>query len=399
MDVQQYRRDFPIVKRYNFLDHANMAPSPVQVVQAVTRLMNEKASDAYMMWDRWRRQIDQARENIAKIIGATKEGIWFVNNATDGVNIVANSIDWQPGDNVVMSDIEFPSVVYPFLRKRGRIEVRYAPSRISDGEGASVPIDGYERLVNDRTKVVCVSTVDFAFGIKHDLRRIAGIAHSHGAIVLADGSQSAGAYPMDVAADGVDVLTLGGQKWMLAPSAGGIFYMDPRLYATYQPPNIGWMSVESPLDQLRSDYTKGFELAKDATRFATGHLNYPGIIGLWAASNYLLRVRMEMIESRIMDLTTALMDGLDELGLPLLTPKPRDSRAGIVSFQVEEPDDLIGKLRTSRIVVSGAIQTKGRGLRVSPHFYNTKAEVEELVEAIGKILRKKRGTRRKGTTV
>jgi len=114
-------KEFPITKSFNFLDHANMSPSPIQVLRAVNELMREKAAFSYMKFDKWIAIIEKLRDSTSTMIGASRHGIWFVNNTSDGINILANGTDWKKGDSVVMSDIEFPSVVYPFVKRRDRI--------------------------------------------------------------------------------------------------------------------------------------------------------------------------------------------------------------------------------------------------------------------------------------
>jgi len=362
-----------------------MSPSPVQVAKAVDSVMRNKVEDAYLQLERWNEEIEKTRDNCSKLLGVQRDGVWFVNSTSDGMSIIANGIDWERGDNVVMPDIEFPSNVYPFLRKKDLIEVRYARASYED-EGVEVPLEEVETLVDDHTKVLCVSAVDFAFGIKYDLKRLAEIAHPHNAMFVVDGSQAVGAVRMKGAEDMVDVITLGGQKWTLAPSAGGIFYMNPKLIEKFRPSNVGWMSIDSPKDQLTRQYTEHFEFAKDARRFATGHLNFPGIIGLGASSKYLLDVGITEIQNEIEKLTTYLIRGLDELGFRLLTPRNPRHRAGIVSFAIDNPQSVIEFLKGFKIIVSGASQTKGRGVRVSPDFYNTEAEVHALLRKLRQLL-------------
>lgn len=379
LKLANIRKDFPITKRFDFLDHANMSPSPLQVVSALDRLMKDKAAFAYMKWDAWSAALERARSNIASILGASKEGVWFANNTSDGINIVANGIQWTKGDNVVIPEIEFPSVVYPFLKRRGLIDVRYASADYGES-GVRVPISEFERLVDDRTRVVGLSSVDYGFGTRYDLRKIARVAHKHGAMLLVDASQSAGAVQMRVDDDGADIVAFGGQKWTFAPSGGGVFYMNPKRYSEFVPPNVGWFSVKDPMQQIVQDYTKRYELAPDARRFATGHLNFPGIVGLSASTQYLLDTGFSEIEERHLHLSGYLHKLLTESGFKTLTPGEKSARAGIMSFRISNPASVIETLKTKKIIVSGALQTRGRGIRVSPAFYNTDEEVERLVE-------------------
>lgn len=358
-----------------------MSPSPVQVARAVSQVMREKVLYSHLKFEGWLSKVEDARKNVGTILGGKKEGVWFVNNTSDGINIVASGIEWKKGDSVVMSNIEFPSVVYPFLKRRGLIEVKYAQAKFSD-EGVDVPLSEFERLIDDRTRVVCVSAVDYRFGIRYDLRKISEIAHRHGALVVVDGSQCVGAVQMHADADGADVVTLGGQKWTFAPSAGGIFYMNPKLFPQFTPPFVGWFSVADPMNQIVGPYTEKYEITTDGRRFATGHLNFPGIIGLAASTQYLLDVGLSKIEERNMELSERLQRRLTEVGFKLLTPREKSKHAAIVSFAIQDPVEAIASLKSKKIIVSGALQTGGRGIRASPDFYNTDAEVDLLVRSL-----------------
>lgn len=360
-----------------------MSPSPIQVVKIVAAFMKQKAEQSYVAFSTWNENVERARDNCSKILEVPREGVWFVNNTSEGMNIIANGVKWKQGDNVVMPNIEFPSNVYPFLRRKGQIDINYVEANYSS-EGVSVPIGEFEKLVNDNTRVVCVSAVDFGFGIRFDLREISDIAHRHGAMLVVDASQSAGVIQMHGRSDGIDVITLGGQKWTLAPSGGGILYMSPEILREFEPPSVGWNGVESPGDQMLRNYTQHYELAKDARKFALGHLNFPGIIGLKGATDYLLRIGISNIEKEVMRLTRKLIVGLKELRLSLLSPDEDRSRAGIVSFGFNEPAKVVESLMRKKVLISGAVQTRGRGLRVSPNFYNTDLEIDSLLTLINK---------------
>jgi selenocysteine lyase/cysteine desulfurase len=383
LNLSRYRKDFPVTRRFVFLDHANMSPSPVQVGRAVNKLMKEKMEYAHLKFDVWGAQVEQARQNVARILDGRKEGVWFANNTSDGINIIANGVEWRKGDNVVMPNIEFPSVVYPFLKRKATTELRYAKADYAE-DGVQVPVSEFERLVDDRTRVVCLSSVDYGFGCRYDLKAVAEVAHRHGSILLVDASQAAGAVQMNLGSDGVDVVAFGGQKWTFAPSAGGVFYMNPEMFPKFTPPFVGWFSVADPMNQILTNYTEGFEIAPDARRFATGHPNFPGIIGLAASSQYLLDVGFARVEARGLEVSGYLMKRLREAGFGILTPAEDRKRACIVSFTIPDGNAVIESLKKRRIIVSGYLQTRRRGIRVSPAFYNTNAEIDAFVESLPK---------------
>lgn len=381
MDIEKYRREMPIVDHYTFLDHANMSPSPRQVLDTVKKVMEGKVNHAYLPLNDLNKQVETTREDVAKLLGASrKEEIWFMNTASMGLSVTSNMQKWNKNDNVVLSDLEFPSNVYPWLKlqKKG-VEVRYTKSSFDSNGAINVSLNEFEKLIDDRTKVVAVSSVDYQYGYKFNLKRISEIAHEHGALVVVDACQSVGAMRTRAKEDDVDIITFGGQKWTLAPSAGGGFFIKNELISQFEPPNIGWLSVTRSKKRIsESNYKTKYTLREDAMRFAHGHLNYLCILGFGASTKFLLDAGIGNIEKRVLNLNRRLMEKLADMDYQIMTPRDDEKRAGIVSFKIDDSEKKIEKLRRKNILVS----LRGPGIRVSPHFYNNEEEIYRLLNEI-----------------
>jgi selenocysteine lyase/cysteine desulfurase len=207
-DIQKIREKFPVTKNKVFLNHSAYSPLPQPVVDVMKRY-NE---------DLCRFEIDESayslgQEYFAKLISAEKDEIALVQNTSTGLNIIANMLDYPKGSNIVTTDLEYPSVVYPWLKKRLGVEVRYVKN--VDGK---ILVEDVEKTVDDKTVAIAISHVEYVNGFRHDLKALAEVAHEYGAYLVVDGIQSLGAMPSDVRKDNVDFLTASCYKWLFGPA-------------------------------------------------------------------------------------------------------------------------------------------------------------------------------------
>jgi len=371
VELEAYREEFPITRTWAYLNHAAVAPLPRRVVRAMRRFLQarQRGELGLKVWPP--PVMAEARALAARLVNASTEEIAFLGSTSDGLNLAAQALPIAPGENVILCDMEFPANVYPWLnlQKRG-VEVRIVPH----DRGGLTP----ERLaacLDERTRVVAVSSVQFLSGFRADLPALARLAHEAGAVLVVDAIQSLGVIPMDVRAAGVDILAANGAKWLLAPIGITILYVRREWIERLQPVYAYYRAIPSPEPYLRYDWTT---LRPDAGRFEPSSPNVDGIYGLHAALSLLLEVGIERIQARVLDLTDRLLEGLEALGLEILTPREREARAGIVSFRTADVLRDYGRLRKARVLVS----LREGYLRVSPHFYNTPAEVDRLLEVL-----------------
>jgi selenocysteine lyase/cysteine desulfurase len=270
--------------------------------------------------------------------------------------------------------LEYPSVPYVWLRKKLGVKVRYVKN-----VNGKILLSDVEKAVDDETVAVAVSHVEYFNGFRNDLRALSEIAHEHGAYLIVDAIQSAGAVRIDVKRDDVDFLTAACYKWLLGPPGAGYLYVKEELIEKSEPPFVGWRSVKPEVFET-IDFWEIWKLrlSETASRFEVGSPSFISLVGVTEALKLLLNVGMENVERRILMLTGRLREAVENLGLKLQTPEEQQYRSGIVNFKIAEPEEVADNLGSKGIVVSA----RAHGIRVSPHFYNTEEEIDRLIDEI-----------------
>jgi len=370
-----FRKEFPITNHFVYLDHAGVSPVSLRVKENVNRFMQTATGETHFDYSLWGNRIEEVRASCAKLIGAEVEEVAFVKNTSHGISIVASGLDWSDGDNVIVFEKEFSSNIYPWLNLKDQgVEVRFIPLR-----DERILFDDIEDLIDSRTKLISISSVQSVNGFKIDLNRLGRLCKSKGILFFVDAIQSLGAVTMDVIECGADFLSADGHKWLLAPEGIGIFYCRKGLASRLKTNLVGWKSVENDHDFENIE----FKLKNNALRFEEGSFNTIGIYGLGAAVDFLLEIGVDNIEKRVYELGDLIINEAEKRGLLLKTPKHPDERGGIISFAGNfDPKEVTEKLFERSIVVN----YRGGGLRIAPHFYNTEAEILKLFEALDKIL-------------
>jgi len=370
-DVRRLREQFPVTKNKVFLNHAAQSPLPKPVVEAMREFMEGFSETGVMNND-----LDEPKRLFAKLIGATShDEIAYVTNTSTGLNIAAHMLNYQPDSNVVTTDLEYPSVVYPWLSPKLGVKVRYVKN-----VGGKILLSDMERAVDDKTVAVAVSHVKYVNGFRHDLRSLADIAHEHGAYLIVDAIQSAGVVPIDVERDNVDFLTTGCYKWLLGPAGAGFLYLRQGLIDEFEPPFIGWASVKPEVFETIEFWDIwNLQLATTASRFEVGWPSVYSLVGAAVAVKLLLDAGIPNIEKRVLALTSRLIDAVKQRGLKLQTPEePLECRSGVVNFLIDRPQERVERLEEKGIIVSA----RAHGIRVSPHFYNTEEEIDRLIDEL-----------------
>ncbi|MFO1462604.1 MAG: aminotransferase class V-fold PLP-dependent enzyme [bacterium] len=378
-EIRRWRELFPVTREWVYFNHAGVAPISLRVAEAAAAFNREALQHGYTQAGRWHKRIEEIRGACARLIGADPEEIAFVKNTSHGISLVAQGLDLKEGDEVILSEAEFPSNVYPWmaLEKRG-VVLKKIPLR-----GAELDLDRLAGLVTAQTRVIALSSVQYGNGYRLPVAEIGKLCRDLDIRFLVDGIQSLGAFPLDVRQDRVDFLAADAHKWMLGPEGIGILYVRKELISQLEPALLGWNSVVQPLDFDRLH----FELRPDAGRFEEGSHNGMSIYALGAAVELLLEIGVPRIAERILELTDHLQTGLLELGMELLHPQAPEQRSGIVSFRL--PEDPEGKALPAlerRLFAEGIYASvRRRGLRLSPHFYNHEAEIDRALATLKKI--------------
>jgi selenocysteine lyase/cysteine desulfurase len=373
-NVNAIRELFPVVKNKVFLNHAAQSPLPKPVADAVKRCVEEFSLFGNVSTSEWD---DCGKALFARLVGAKPEEIALAENTSVGLNIAANMLEYPPDSKIVTTDLEYPSVVYPWLKRSLGVKIHYVKN-----VGGKVQLEDFEKAVDDKTVAVAVSHVEYANGFRNDLKALSQITHEHGAYLIVDAIQSAGVIPIDVKRDGVDFLTTACYKWLLSPPGAAYLYVREDLIENFEPPYIGWASVKQEIFETVDFWDIwSLRLSETASRFEVGTPSFLSFVGAAEAIKMLLGFGIENIEKRVLRLTDHLIEAVKDLGLKLQTPEEPQHRSGIVNFKVKKPKEVVEHLKSKNIVVSA----RANGIRVSPHFYNTEEEIDKLVNEIKRL--------------
>ncbi len=368
----EWRVQFPVTENYIYMNHAGIAPLSLRARNAMREFLNDATDDGAIHSEDWAATAEACRQSAAKLIHATVNEIAFMKNTTQGILLAANGIDWHEGENVVTTAVEFPANVYPWwsLKERYGVETRMVTER----EGR-IPIEELEAAIDSRTRVLTISHVEFASGFRHDIQAIGEICREKGIWFVVDAIQSVGVIDVDVKACCIDILAADGHKWLCAPEGAAIFYCAKERQDQLINTNLGWAGVVNPRDFLNYSLTP----KPDATRFEEGSYNSIGLFGLHAAIGLLLEIGVPRIERRVLNLTGRLIDGLQSKGYSVSTPTKESARSGIVVFRSDRHSttELYELLKRANVV-----SAERGGLRLSPHYYNSMDEIEQVLEVL-----------------
>jgi cysteine desulfurase / selenocysteine lyase len=370
-DFDAYRSEFPIVREQLSFNHAGVSPTSQRVVSAIREWSEDLLLHGVRNERQWMARAEATRALAARIIGATPDEVAFVRSTGHGLGLVAEGLDWRPGDEVaVAASIEYPSNVYPWLhlRERGVIVREIAPS------DAGVTPEAVAAALTPRTRLVALSSVQFASGHRTDLEAIGALCERAGVLFCVDGIQSVGCIPVDVKKCRIHFLSADSHKWMMGVCGIGFFYVDRDVLPRVRPVLVGWHSTT---DAWNFNEAR-FELRPDARKFEEGSQNFTGLYALHAALGLLLEVGMDAVAGRIRELLVHADTELRALGCDT-GPSP-EQRAGILTFLPPRGDvaALGGHLSANGVSFS---LRRGR-IRLSPHFYNQPAEVDRVVALV-----------------
>jgi cysteine desulfurase/selenocysteine lyase len=365
------RQEFPVTDRCVYFDHAGVAPVSRRVADAVAAFIADARDFGRLHYVAWEARAEAVRSSAARLVGAATDEIAFVASTSDGLSAIATAFDWRRGDSVVAVDGEFPANVYPWWA----LERVGVTTRLAAPVDGRLTVDAIAALVDDTTRVVSVSAVDFVTGQRRPLAAIGELCRRRGILFCVDAIQALGALRIDVERDGIDALAADGHKWLCAPEGCGVLYVSRRWLDRLVPQRIGWKSVVDASRYLPYH----FELKADAQKFECGSLNFLAIHALGAAIDLAFEIGVDDIENRVLALTTRLRASLAERRLELLSPPDVAERSGITTVRVDEPPDaVVRRMRAEGVLAS----PRGGGVRLSPHFYCDEDDVARCLAAL-----------------
>ncbi|UCE89809.1 MAG: aminotransferase class V-fold PLP-dependent enzyme [Pseudomonadota bacterium] len=343
------------------LNHAAVAPWPTRTVRAIKTFAEENAARGSQRYAEWIAHETELRQQLADLIGAPgPDDIALLKNTSEGLSIVAHGLDWREGDNVVISDQEFPSnrIVWESLQGFG-VEVRHV-----DLAAGVTPEQSLADATDRNTRLLAISSVQYATGLRMHLAALGAHCQAHGILVCVDAIQSIGAVRTDVAEMQADFVVADGHKWMLGPEGLALFYCRPELRERLTLRQYGWHMVEHHTDYDRNDW----EVAASARRFECGSPNMLGVHALRASISLLLEVGMATVESEVLARARWLFERIRASDpLQLITDDSAKRHAGIVTFRHRHTDSetLFRHLQQHGVVCAA----RGGGVRFSPHFH------------------------------
>ena len=373
--------DFPASRNSTYLNAASVA------------LMLQVAADAVIEWQKDLRDYgtihfdelaeekiyDDLRRVAARLFHVQDEDIAVGTSATELLASLAWAVDLEPGGNIVSTEVVFPSTIYPWARvaRRSGSEIRLAKGK--DGYVRPTDVIG---LIDDQTKVVAISHVEFGTGQRYALEKFADAAHAVGALFIVDATQSAGMLPIDAQAAGVDVLVSAAYKWLCGPFGVAVMYLAPILQKELYPGLVGWRSHEDIWD-LRGDR---LSLPETAKRFEFSTMAYGCAVGLTQSIEYLLQVGIENIFKYTTALASMLIEGLSDRGVEIMSPISGDEKTAIVAvkFPGKDSAEVASYLTKNQVVVS----QRGEFVRFSPHLYNDSEDIEKTLELVDQMKNK-----------
>lgn len=391
------RQHFPGALDKVFLDSACISLASRPAVEAVEKFLDlamvcplESATAQHIYMDNLRAA---ARPAVARLLNAHEDEIALVESTSHGLSLAANAVPLEPGDRVLLSDLEFMEVAIPWVEKKKEgVEIDVVPNH--HGE---VRAEDFAARITPGTRVIALSTVQWTHGYRCDLGAFSRLCRDRGVWLVVDAIQQLGAIPLDVQQTPVDILACGGHKWLNAPFGCGFLYVHRDALTRLRPPLAGYLSVQDPPGGWGQYFQTpstvpvvDYRFVEAARRYEPGGTaNYPGAVGLAASLNLIHSLGQESIAAHISTLTDQLIAGLDSLPVTVVTPRDRKHRSGIVTFSAgsaEQNVALMNRLLEKRILVSVRYTSQVGGVRVSCHFYNSSEDIEALLAEVKRLL-------------
>jgi cysteine desulfurase/selenocysteine lyase len=370
----ELRALFPITERYIYFNHAAISPPPIPTIRAIEAQLKDVHENGSTNFRSWLAVKEQARELLAKLLGARPEQVAFMRNTSDGLSTVANGLKWRPGDNIVTFSREFPSNIYPWLRLRDvfGVEVRMCEER-----GGRIDLTDLEALIDQHTRIIAISHVQYASGFRIDLKRLGQLARRNDALLVVDVIQALGVVPTDVEAEDIDVAAGAGHKWLLTPEGVGYLYLSDRARERIQPTLVGWISVSDPDDYFNFDQ----EWNRGTLAWETGTGPAALLHGFRASLDFLSSFGVQSIAMYLEELTDYLCERLKTENYEVVSSRTPGEKSHIVSIRHRaglSAMALYSHLAARNIVTA----PRGDRLRIAPHLYNTQSEVDEFIKAL-----------------
>ncbi|MEG3594228.1 MAG: aminotransferase class V-fold PLP-dependent enzyme [Chloroflexota bacterium] len=389
MDIKKIRSLMPNINDMTYLNTGWSGPSPVYVVDAIkSRLELESFNGPTSpeILESAQKIMSDSKVLVSQLFNCQPEEVMLTDNTTDGINVILNGLPWKPGDEVVLCDLEHPSVLLPAYNLQSSKGVRLRMVSIGLDSNHNDIRQSFASVITGRTRLVMFSHIQYSTGLRMPVSAIASVAHKVGARVLVDGAQGPGHIELDMNALGVDFYSSPGQKWLLGPDQTGALFIRHNLIPELQPSRIGFgFSSNFNLEGRFEAVTNSID------KFSMSTTSAPLRAGYNAAVTKILSHKMPEIEKRNLELTKILKNSLSSVdGVKILSPLEGAECSALTTFQVDgvDSDKATLKLWKNDKIVVRAIESQ-QGIRVSTAFFNTEDEINKLVDAIKQLSKKR----------
>jgi selenocysteine lyase/cysteine desulfurase len=372
---ESLRALFPVTERAVYLNHAAVSAPPLPTLAAIESQLKDVAENGSVNYRRWINVKESARALAAAMIGARARQIAFMRNTSDGLATIANGLRWRAGDNIVTFRREFPSNIYPWLRLRESFNVEV---RMCEEQHGRINLAEMIEMIDERTRVVAISHVQYGSGFRADLERLGRAARKRDALLVVDMIQAMGALPIDVEAELIDAAAGACHKWLVTPEGVGLLYLSDRARERLQPTLVGWVSVPKPeeYENFEQEWSDG------ALAWETGTGPTALIHGLEASLRLLTQTGVKRIATHLEELTDYLCERLSESDYDVISSRRAGEKSQLVCLRHRHgkwmPDKLYAHLKRQNIIVA----PRNDRLRVAPHLCNTIGDIEEFVKAL-----------------
>ncbi|MDG6925121.1 MAG: aminotransferase class V-fold PLP-dependent enzyme [Nitrososphaerota archaeon] len=375
--------EFPLTEKFCYLTTAGMGLVPRSAIEATCELYRDhlKAVPYPDLFDEFAEVVEEARKVFAGWISAKAEEVSFQPNASTSLNVVTSMVGPKRGDNMVVDDLGFPSGTFPMiaLGKKG-VQTRWVKNR----EGLITAAD-YEKVIDDKTRLVVVSLVSWVNGLRAEVEEITKIAHEKGALCMVDSTHGTGYIDIDAAGWKLDFLATSNYKWLLSTHGSSEFFCASRLMDRFDPPQLGWHTAGG----TQSLSAENLEVASTARKFEPGNPDYISTFTLTRSLAAISRFGRKRVTERTLKLSRAINEGLMKLGLEVLTPADAKHASGIVFARSKKVsgEEMGSRLRKTGILVTPRSYHGSSGIRVSPYFYNDEGDIETFLGGMKRVLR------------
>lgn len=369
---EQIRKLFPALESYIYLNSAAVSPVPTTAIEAINSQLWDVATNGSRHYNAWIDTKNRCRKIIAGMLNVKDEQIAFMRNTSDGFATIANGLDWNSSDNLVSFEREFPANFYPWRRVHEKfgVELRMCPER-----NGRIDMNEFISLIDENTKLVAISAVQFASGFRADLDKIGEAARKVDALFAVDMIQALGTMKLDFPASKVDIASGASHKWLCSPEGCGILYLSDRARARVEPTLVGWISVPDPWDFLDLEQ----EFQPNALAWETGTGTASLFYGLEQSLKLLNEAGIENIQNHLEELTDFLCESVPSDKYKVVSSRKTGEKSQIVCIEPQNgvtSDEIFKELDGKKIVVS----SRNNKLRIAPHFYNNREDIESLVE-------------------